>query len=149
MKRTSDATPPPAFRILLVDDNRNGLLARKAVLVEQGYTVLAVSLPEKALDEFRSSSFDLVITDYRMPGMTGTELISRLRESAPEIPVVLISGMVDVLGLDERNTGADAVVAKNSTEVQHLARAVNRLLHRKPPKKAGATRTRASRARTA
>jgi CheY-like chemotaxis protein len=135
MKRTNHATPAPAFRILLVDDNRNGLLARKSVLEEQGYTVTAFSTPADALEEFAANRYDLVVTDYRRPGMKGTELIACLREIAPAIPIVLISGMVDVLGLNEKNTGADAVIAKNSHEVQHITRAVNRLLLAKIPRK--------------
>ena len=82
---------------------------------------------------FTSELFDLVVTDYRMPGMNGAELIRKLREVRPATPIVLLSGMVDVLGLNEENTGADAVVAKNAFEVSHMVRAVTRLLGRHTP----------------
>lgn len=130
MRKSNEATPAPRSRILLIDDSRNGLLARKAILTEEGYSVTACSTPEEALQCFAESRFDLVVTDYRMPHIDGIELIARIRELNTDIPVVLVSGMVEVLGLNEKNTGADAVVAKSATEVQHMVRAVKRLLTR-------------------
>lgn len=147
MRKSNDATPAPAFRILLIDDNRNGLLVRKSVLTEQGYSVTACGTPEDALVRFTEDRFDLVVTDYRMPRINGTELISRFREITPEMPMVLVSSVVDVIGLNEQNTGADAVVAKNSTEVQHMLLAVGRLLTRKTPKKPARGQASRSRAR--
>ena len=136
MRKPSEATPSVAPRVLLIDDNRNGLLARKSVLTGEGYAVTATDTPAEALELFRTESFDLVVTDYRMPGMNGAELIREFRELRPDVPIVLVSGMVDVLGLNEHNTGADAVVAKNASEVSHMVRAVNRLLRRHtPPRK--------------
>jgi CheY-like chemotaxis protein len=70
-----------------------------------------------------------------MPKLLGTEVIRILRESKPAMPVILISGMADALGLTEKNTGADAVVPKSATEVAHLLRAVNRLLRPSTPRK--------------
>jgi CheY-like chemotaxis protein len=135
MKKSEVATPAEAFRILLIDDNRNGLLVRKSILEEHGFAVTAQSSPEDALTKFRDSEFDLVITDYNMPKLLGTEVIRILRESKPAMPVILISGMADALGLTEKNTGADAVVPKSATEVAHLLRAVNRLLRPSTPRK--------------
>ena len=135
MKPSKAGGPTKVFRILLVDDNRNGLLARKSVLEEHGYVVHACSAPEDALVEFNDRSYDLIVTDYRMPKMTGAELIEQIRVTHPELPIVLISGVVDVLGLDEKSTGANVVIPKNSTEVTHLLRAVKRLLETQAPKK--------------
>ena len=134
MKNTN-VSPSLTFRILVVDDNRHGLSARTTVLHDLGHDVTAASTPEEALEHFTETSFDLVVTDYRMPRMNGVELIAHLRQTRPNMPIILISGMVDTLGLNERNTGADVVIAKSNTEVQHLTRAVNRLLKRKAPKK--------------
>lgn len=119
--------------ILLVDDNKMGLSARKIVLEELGYRIVPFSNPLQALEQFVVQKFDLVITDYRMPNMDGIELISHVRATQPLIPVVLISGFVDTLGLDERSTGADAVIQKSNHEVANLIRAVQRLLNRKKP----------------
>jgi CheY-like chemotaxis protein len=130
MRKSSEATPVAVPRVLLVDDSRNGLMARKSVLEAEGYTVTASNAPDEALALFNAAVFELVVTDYRMPGMNGAELIRAFRQVRPATPIVLVSSMVDVLGLNEQNTGADAVVAKNASEVSHMVRAVNRLLKR-------------------
>jgi CheY-like chemotaxis protein len=118
-------------RIILVDDNANGLTARRAVLEELGHKIVTASNGADGLELFGESKFDLVVTDYKMPRMDGLELIRRLRKLSPQVPIVLVSGFVDALGLNEANTGADAVVQKSSNEVTHLVRAVTRLMARK------------------
>ncbi len=139
MRGTSSELAPPA-RILLVDDNRLGLVARKSVLEEQGYSITTASEGQEALERFLDGSFDLVITDYKMPRMNGLELIERIRERAADIPIILISGYVDGLGLTEASTGADVVIPKSAHEVPHLVRSVNRLLGHTPKKPAGSHR---------
>lgn len=130
-------SPDPAL-ILLVDDNRDGLLIRRALLEEQGYRVEIAHDGEEGLAAFKSCPRKLVVTDYRMPHMNGVELIRHIRELEPRIPIVLLSGAVGQLGLTEQNTGADAVIAKTANEATHLIRTVKRLLNsahtrRKPP----------------
>jgi CheY-like chemotaxis protein len=108
------------------------LRARKTVLQELGHKVTTASSAADALDCFAAQKFDLVVTDYKMPRMDGLELIERLRKQRADLPVILISGFVDTLGLTESNTGADAVVQKSAHEVPHLMRAVARVLRKKP-----------------
>jgi CheY-like chemotaxis protein len=127
------STRPPLFRILLIDDNREGLKARKSVLEEQGYEIVTASSPEDGLSLFADTNFELVVTDYKMPRMNGQQVIDQIRAKRPATPIVLLSGMVEALGLNEKNTGADVVVAKDCNEVQNLVRAVTRLM-RKPPR---------------
>jgi len=142
--RKSSPAPVPA-RILLVDDNRSGLSARKAILAELGYAVDCAEDAAGGLRLFDRHSYDLVVTDFRMPDMNGDQFINELRRRRPEVPIVLLSGFVEALGLNEKNTGADAVIMKSAREVQHLTSAVNRLLKaaRKPP----ASETAASKAK--
>jgi two-component system, response regulator, stage 0 sporulation protein F len=146
MPKQSEAASTPARRILLIDDNRNGLAARRSVLEAEGYAVTACSSPKDAIELFGGGEFHLVITDYRMPVMNGTEVIEVLRKQRPDVRVVLMSGMVEVLGLNEQNTGADAVVAKNNTEVPNMVRTVSRLL-RNSRKPATSTKARGAAAR--
>jgi CheY-like chemotaxis protein len=122
----------------LVDDNANGLAARKSVLEELGYRTITCTSGADALEQFASHKFDLVVTDYKMPRMDGLELISRLRKHTPDLPIVLVSGFVDSMGLSEESTGADIVIQKCANEVSHLVRAVNRLLRRQLAKKPAA-----------
>ena len=135
---TPSRSSPNPCRILLVDDNQLGLIARKTVLEELGYAVTTAMSAHEALDEFSNGAYDLVITDYKMPRMNGKELIERVRKQAPAVPVILLSGFVDALGLDEKSTGADIVIQKSANEVAHLLCSVKRLLSRKPPKKPAA-----------
>ena len=130
--RTKTSTQPTA-RVLLVDDNRSGMMARRSVLEELGYSTDGTTDPRKALDMFRKEPYDLVVTDYKMPELDGIELIGSVRAEKPGVPVIMISGFVDALGLNEKNTGANSVIMKSSNEVQHLVRSVARLL--KTPRK--------------
>ena len=133
MKPVPVATP----NILLVDDNRDGLLVRQSLLQELGYRVQLASNGEEGLKLFESTRFDVVVTDYRMPRMDGVELIERIRAIDPHSRIILLSKVAEPLGLTEETTGADAVIAKTSSEPANLQRWVKRLLNRgvqrKPP----------------
>lgn len=120
-------------RILLIDDNKLGLTARKAVLEELGYVITTAGSGHEGLKRFRESAFDLVITDYKMPRMNGVQLIQSIRREEPEIPIILLSGFADALGLDEKTTGADVVIQKSANEVTHMVRAVGKLLRQRKP----------------
>ena len=122
--------------ILLVDDNRDGLLVRRALLEEIGCCVQIAVNGEEGLKLFQAGKFDVVVTDYRMPRMNGGELIQRIRALEPNARIILLSGFVEPLGLTELNTGADAVLTKSANEPAHLVRTVKRLVNRtvrKPP----------------
>jgi CheY-like chemotaxis protein len=123
-------TPELQANVLLIDDNRNGLLVRSALLQDMGCHVEMADNGEEGLRIFRSSRFDVVITDYRMPHMNGVELIGRIREIEPQARIILLSKVAEPLGLTEANTGADAVVPKSCSEVSMLPRTVRRLLSR-------------------
>jgi CheY-like chemotaxis protein len=125
------SSAPQPVRILLVDDNLNGLTARRTLLEELGYKITTAPNAAEALEHIGRHKFDLVVTDYKMPRMDGIEFIRHLRKEVPGIPVVLISGFVDALGLNEETTGADAVIQKSANEVTLLVRTVARLLRRR------------------
>ena len=129
--------PSPLPNVLLIDDNRDGLLVRSSLLTEAGFRVQIASNGEDGLKIFNTDNFDVVVTDYRMPRMDGVELIQRIRKVNPNVRVILLSGFVEPLGLSEENTGADAVITKSANEAAHLVRWVKRLANRgavrKPP----------------
>ena len=107
---------------------------------ELGFAITTASSAEAALAKFQAEPFPMVVTDYKLPGKTGVDLIAGIRAIAPETRIVLISGFVDALGLTEQSTGADAVLTKSANEVSQLIRAVNRLLRRTVAKKPGSVR---------
>jgi CheY-like chemotaxis protein len=132
----------PCGRILLVDDNSLGMAARRSVLVELGHQVITSGTAAEALELCAKQTFDVVVTDYKMPKMNGVELIARLRKQHPTISIVLISGFTDTLGFNEANTGADAVLQKGNNEVNQLIRSVNRLIRKQQqPKKPTASQS--------
>lgn len=135
MKTSLSAASLNAPKILLVDDNRNGLIVRKTLLEEVGCNVQTASSGDEALSLFLSNSFDVVVTDYRMPRMNGAELIQEIRNHNPNARVILLSGFVEPLGLTEGSTGADIVLAKSAQEATQLLRSVKRLLSKQPQRK--------------
>ena len=90
MSLANSKSVSPGTRLLLVDDNEAGLAARKSVLEELGYWITTATDPEEALTYFKHGGFALVVTDFKMPKMTGLELIVQLRELEPQLPIILI-----------------------------------------------------------
>jgi len=134
----------PRSTILLVDDNRDGLLVRRLLLEEEGYSVHVASDGEEGMKAFVAFAYDVVVTDYRMPRMDGLEMIAEIRKLAPQARVVLLSGFVEPLGLTAENTGADIVLAKNNMEPANLKRSVKRLVNRPPVRKPPASQRNAT-----
>ena len=147
MRQSSIAKSGVNTHVLLVDDNRDGLLARKALLQEQGFEITTATSGEEALEIFAKGTFDMLITDFKMPKMNGIELIRRVRPLQPALPIILLSGFVEALGLDEKSTGADVVINKGAHEIPYLLRSVARLSARnvakRPPASQKSTRTKA------
>ena len=81
-----------ANKILIVDDNPNmsNLLAEMLEVFDYESTTAADGL--QALDELEADKYAMVITDMRMPRMSGLELLQKVKENHPKIKVVLISG---------------------------------------------------------
>jgi two-component system response regulator AtoC len=100
-------------RVLLVDDEENLRLALKTYLRKQGYDVVVAGDVEAALAECAKDAFDFVVTDIRMPGRSGLELLSDLRVKHPATTVIVMSayGSVDQ-ALEAIRHGAYDYVAK-------------------------------------
>jgi CheY-like chemotaxis protein len=77
--------------ILIVDDEEAVGYVFERYLAIKGYRVSVAYGGEQALEMFRRDPPDLVITDYKMPGMNGDALLRRLRALAPRLPAVMIS----------------------------------------------------------
>ncbi len=133
--KTTPASANNGATILLVDDNPHGLVARRTVLQELGYVIHTGASGAEALELLDRHKVDLVITDFRMPNMDGVELITRMRQLRSDLPIILLSGFVEPLGLTEQSTGADIVLSKSAGEVGFLIRSVRRLLNRQPARK--------------
>ena len=81
-----------AARILCADDDPRIRELNEIVLGRAGYEVVVASNADDALEVFSSGSFDLVITDLFYPESDDVAFIGKLREMAPTIPIILVSG---------------------------------------------------------
>ncbi len=77
--------------ILLIDDEKNYLLVLEALLLDAGYNVTAISDPETALAFLDESEVDVVVTDMKMPKVTGREVLERVKKNWPYIPVLIMT----------------------------------------------------------
>lgn len=104
-----------ANRILIVDDQRDiSRLLRSALeTIEQGLDVSEAPSGEEALLEAGRVPVDLLVVDYRLPGMSGVELIGKMRARYPEMKFIVISGMTEPKAQEEiENSGAYAFFVK-------------------------------------
>lgn len=78
-------------RILIIDDERNYLLVLEALLADEGYTITALNDPEMALAFMDESEVDAVITDMKMPKLSGKEVLQAVKRDYPDIPVLVMT----------------------------------------------------------
>ncbi len=90
-----------APHVLVVDDEKNYLLLLDALLSDEGYDVTTIQDPETAITYIKESEVDVVITDFKMPGMSGQELLEKVREIDPNIPVIIMTAYGSVDGAVE------------------------------------------------
>lgn len=103
------------LKVLVVDDNQSLCELYTILLTAWGYDVQAVKDGQEALDYLSQHALGikLVMTDFRMPGMNGVELTSRIKKLWPKIPVIVMSADdADEIGRAARTAGADAFMHK-------------------------------------
>ena len=84
------------FTLLFVDDEENVLNALRRIFLEENYTILTAGSALKALEIMESRPINLIVSDHRMPGMTGGELLKTVREKYPETIRIMLTGFADV-----------------------------------------------------
>jgi two-component system response regulator CpxR len=87
---------PNSITLLCVDDEEIPRTLRKFILQKKGYRVLTATSGSEALEMLDREEINLVLSDQMMPGMTGTELTKRIRETYPAMPIVLVSGVNEI-----------------------------------------------------
>ena len=140
-RETVSASATPAVRLLLVEDDELMVHLITRYLEEQGFVVTASTTGPDGLEHARSGRFDVVLLDVQLPGLSGVEVLKRLRSEGNAVPVLIVSSDADksriASSLDE---GADDYVPKpvDPAELPARIRAVLRR-HRQgtPPAHSG------------
>lgn len=86
MKAMSEKT-----HVLIIDDEKNYLLVLQTLLEDEGYAVTAINDPESALAFLEESEVDVVVTDMKMPKLSGQEVLKRIKKEWPDLPVLIMT----------------------------------------------------------
>jgi GAF domain-containing protein len=127
-----EAPRPPAapagsavpLHCLVVDDEEEVGEVVADILTTAGHTAVMARSGQEGVDRFRAERFDVVFTDLAMPGMTGWQVARAVKDRAPEVPVVMMSGFgVEVAPEDLHTHGVDLVMPK-PLQIQDVLRAL-------------------------
>lgn len=109
-------SPVELRNVLVVDDEaviRQGI---RRILENDGYGVETSSSGKAALEKMQEQDFDLVITDLKMPGMDGIEVLKTIKMLQPDVPVIMITGYATVdTAVEAMRNGAFEYIAKPFT----------------------------------
>ena len=125
---TSSRSNESPTRILVIDDDEDILNLFSDFLKKEGYGVTSFLDPLKALEEIhrRPQRYSIIITDVRMPGISGIELIRRIRKINHDIKVIIISAF-ELNGEDLRNIRYDNFMEK-PVHMRYLAQTIEKIL---------------------
>ena len=117
-------------RILLVDDEEAMVDAIKPMLERLGYQVAARTSSIEALEAFRANSdkYDLVITDYTMPNMTGIELTKKLLRLRPDIPIILCTGFSEQINEEKAKEKGIRAFLMKPIVMHEMANSIRKVL---------------------
>jgi len=107
---------PQSPRILIVDDDPGQRSLLNSFLKSQGFETSVVDSGERALETLRSGHFSMMISDVRMPGLSGLETLRQARKEHITVPVLLVTAFTDV---------RDAVAAMRDGAVNYLAKPID------------------------
>lgn len=120
-----------SLRVCVIDDDVIALDAMTVGLRDAGYTVVAAPGASAGLDIVERTGADVIVTDMNMPGVDGAQLIAEARARWPRMPIIAMSGSVDLSGMSmleaARALGADALLSK-PFRVAQLSSELHRLL---------------------
>ncbi len=102
-------------KILVVDDNNVLLIVVSKMLSRLGYEVSSADSGEDGLSIFRQNKFDIVLSDYEMPGMDGVAFACSIKKKSPCTWVVIMTGAGRETVFSRKSTAVDEVISKPFT----------------------------------
>ncbi|ADE54334.1 sigma-54-dependent transcriptional regulator [Coraliomargarita akajimensis] len=84
-----------AYKVLILDDDVDFNSLLTDIFEQADYIVTSILDPIEAIDVFKEGEYDLVVTDYKMPEMTGSEFMKAVKLLRPEVPVIMVSGYLE------------------------------------------------------
>ena len=94
-RETPPRSMPEQPRVLLVEDDSSLAFLLRDVLERRGFTVETVDLGRLALERLARGGFDLMVLDYRLPDMTGADVVEAMGRQIATLPVVVVTGYPD------------------------------------------------------
>ncbi len=128
----------PKKIILCVDDNEQELSVLKFMLATNGYRVVSAANGQEAISIFAETSVDLVLADFAMPAMNGSQLVERLKQIASHVPMILLG---DPQRMGGEMHAADALLAKRNCPPQELLERIKVMSARKRGPRKGSQRS--------
>jgi DNA-binding response OmpR family regulator len=103
----------------VVDDEERALSLIRRFLSFNGHTVLTAVSGQEALDTFRQTSVDLVVTDRAIPDLSGDRIAAEIKRLSPTTPVIMLTGFGDFMEVRrEKPAGVDCLLGKPITPDQ-------------------------------
>jgi two-component system response regulator (stage 0 sporulation protein F) len=116
------------MKILVVDDEEGARDLFNTILTDEGYDVSLASGGEEALGLFKNNPFNLVITDIKMPGMDGLQLLQEIRKMGSKTDVIMVTAYGEVESyLKAMSLGAAEYINK-PIRIKELKRIVHKIL---------------------
>lgn len=119
-----------AKKILIVDDDRSLCEEMAEILREEGYVVDSAFDPRRGMDLIKTHVYDLCLLDYKMPDLTGIDLLREAKEKNPQTAVLIVSGrpFIEKLIEKEKATGLVSGTVQKPFEIETLLRKIRDLI---------------------
>ena len=115
-------------RIMLIDNEEGLCRMMEQILLDNGYLAKAYTSPIKAMEEFQPDAWDMVISDIKMPGMSGLEVLQKVKEKEKDIPVIMITAYATVdMSIQALRKGAYDMLTKPFEPEELIYRVKNAL----------------------
>ena len=135
---SSDLNDKKKIKILHIDDDKSFLALTKLYLEEEGqsqFQVDTMTSPQEVLRHLKVTTYDIILSDYQMPGLNGIQLLEKVRNQGIQTPFIMLTGQGNEdLAIEAFNLGADCYIEKEADlggQIAELISAINSLLTHK------------------